>query len=702
MAAQRAAIYARTEVPLTTLGVAVPSYVKVEGDLPQGKAGTWFFVRDDDGAFVQRVVSERKDPELGTVLDHEDTKIANYAVWPVVGIVDPETGGLCPRLMFAKRYASDFSSEGPVWKGRIYTPPEADTFFSPARLKTSLAAEQIGTAALNPTSRAWMGFFTWLQARYEQTDMRTASTPIDKAGWRFDQHTGEHQFVIGDRAYGKGWTASLIPRASMSKDEKADTGMNQKGSVKVAALVFKAMMEHALTDNGRAAALLALASPLMHMTPSKGLLAYIYGATGTGKTLLLDYCRTFYNSPQDASMIKGMDTVSSVFHNIGRQHHLPALVDEVTAMSSDDQKTLMLMISAGAERNRMHSDRNELRRAASWCNTTLVSTNTPPTDSRMIDVTAEGQARLMRVMVFDTAGGTGRPLYSNVGLGSKLTTVATDNFGFVGRVFAGHVLNHYDAVKARVEHWLAWLAEHGGLMASKATNGQVSDEYRFWRAGVAIILTTAELVSTGFDATPGLSLMAIPSFIETLVARMTGAVQEQDDLVSTAMAGVQADMVAVRVTNARLAQMIENAARMGNLSIYSVADPNGAPVQGSVMERMSKTGLVHAPRNMEGVRLHITLGSTQVLVGVSSQAADDYMGLLRSRGIRSEWPIMHDIISRSNPVVPVGPGSGHATLPGRNDTVVTVTTAALPSSGVTWYLAELRSPATEDLKLEWA
>lgn len=702
MAAQRAAIYTRTEIPLATLGMSVPRYVKTEGDLPQGKAGTWYFVRDDDGAFVQRVVTERKDPELGVVLDHEDTKIANYAVWPVVGIIDPETGGQRPRLMFAKLYTNSFGSGEPVWKGRIYTPPEDDTFFSPTRLKTALAAEQIGTAALNPVSKAWLGFFTWLQARYEQTDLSRASTPVDKAGWRFDQHTGDHQFVIGDRAYGKGWTATLIPRASMSKEEKADTGMNQKGSVKISALVFKAMMEQALTDSGRAAALLALASPLMHMTPAKGLLAYIYGATGTGKTLLLDYCRTFYNSPQDASMIKGSDTVSSVFHNIGRQHHLPALVDEVTAMTPEDQKTLMLMISAGAERNRMFSDRNELRKASSWCNTTLVSTNTPPTDGRMIDVTAEGQARLMRVMVFDTAGAKGHPLYTNVGLGSKLVTVATNNFGFIGRVFAGHVLNHYEAVKTRVDHWLAWLAEHGGLMASRATDGQVSDEYRFWRAGVAVILTTAELVSAGFGATPGLNLMAIPSFLDTLIERMTGAVVEQDELVTRAMAGVSTGMEAVRATNARLAQIIENAARMGNLSIYSVADPSGALVHGAVMERMSKTGLVHAPKNMEGVRLHITLGSKQVLVGVSSQAADDYMALLRTRGVRSEWPVMHDIISRSNPAVPVGPGSGQATLPGRSDTVVTVTTAALPSSGVTWYLAELRSPATEDLKLDWA
>ena len=223
----------------------------------------------------------------------------------------------------------------------------------------------------------------------------------------------------------------------------------------------------------------ALASPLMIMTAYKGMTLSAAGATGKGKSTILEACASAWGEPQTYVVNGNPDgtTINALYHKLSSYHNLPFTLDDTTERPPEEMRKLTLNIPQGRDKERMKGNEHDGRNN-SWCCFVLMSTNADDV-AQITAIGKESQPHLMRLI----------PVWFNLVDDSTEAKIEADKFkkeyathyGWAGPEFMRFVLPRLDKVKARIE-----------MMIERVDRDiQVQSHERYWSAGVALAIVGA-------------------------------------------------------------------------------------------------------------------------------------------------------------------------------------------------------------------
>jgi len=217
------------------------------------------------------------------------------------------------------------------------------------------------------------------------------------------------------------------------------------------------------------AALTAFGSPLLKFTGMSGaIINLIHERSGSGKSTALFMCNSVYGHPVKlASQWK--DTPQSKMHRLGVMNNLSNTIDEITNTSPAEFSDLAYGISQGRGKDKMKSDKNEMRlNLTSWNNMTLSSANASFYQKLgALKNTPDGESmRLIEYKIEPTN-------IIDVALGKQMFDhQLRENYGHAGEIYAQWLVNNLEEAKELTRH----------IQARIDKEVQFTAPERFWSA----------------------------------------------------------------------------------------------------------------------------------------------------------------------------------------------------------------------------
>ena len=217
------------------------------------------------------------------------------------------------------------------------------------------------------------------------------------------------------------------------------------------------------------AALTAFSSPLLKFTGMSGaIINLIHERSGSGKSTALFMCNSVYGHPVKlASQWK--DTPQSKMHRLGVMNNLSNTIDEITNTSPAEFSDLAYSISQGRGKDKMKSDKNEMRlNLTSWNNMTLSSANASFYQKLgALKNTPDGESmRLIEYKIEPTN-------IIDVALGKQMFDhQLRENYGHAGEIYAQWLVNNLEEAKDLIKH----------IQARIDKEVQFTAPERFWSA----------------------------------------------------------------------------------------------------------------------------------------------------------------------------------------------------------------------------
>jgi hypothetical protein len=217
------------------------------------------------------------------------------------------------------------------------------------------------------------------------------------------------------------------------------------------------------------AALTAFGSPLLKFTGMSGaIINLIHERSGSGKSTALFMCNSVYGHPVKlASQWK--DTPQSKMHRLGVMNNLSNTIDEITNTSPAEFSDLAYSISQGRGKDKMKSDKNEMRlNLTSWNNMTLSSANASFYQKLgALKNTPDGESmRLIEYKIEPTN-------IIDVALGKQMFDhQLRENYGHAGEIYAQWLVNNLEEAKDLIKH----------IQARIDKEVQFTAPERFWSA----------------------------------------------------------------------------------------------------------------------------------------------------------------------------------------------------------------------------
>jgi uncharacterized protein (DUF927 family) len=226
----------------------------------------------------------------------------------------------------------------------------------------------------------------------------------------------------------------------------------------------------------------SFASILFHMTGLKATVVCGSGATGRGKTTLIEACASVWGDP---SLLKGYggpsaSTQAAAEARFDAMHHLPMFIDEITEKDPKALAELIFSYSSGVGKERSQSAGGMRKDVAHWANILLLTGNQDEYE-RLAGVRQENRQHAVRLtqLEFNEYSGT----IITKAQGTELRKNIATNFGWAGHYFVREVVKHYDEIKKRIER----------VIKSTDTKINSPSEERYWVAWKACCQVAAEI-----------------------------------------------------------------------------------------------------------------------------------------------------------------------------------------------------------------
>lgn len=222
----------------------------------------------------------------------------------------------------------------------------------------------------------------------------------------------------------------------------------------------------------------AFGSPLVHFTGYSGAMVSVVGDSGVGKTITGKWGLSAWGNPEKLALMRD-DTRNALLARLGVYGSLPAYVDEVSNISSEELSEMVYRITQGREKIRLDKSAKEKKHINSWQMLAVVSSNQSLMD-KLINIKGDAGAELNRVFEYEVYSGF------NKTDAQKIVRTYTDNYGQIGKQYAHHLtmtqLQHQDKLdqlsvyidhKSRAESgerfWtmIGAVAIYGGSIAQK-------------------------------------------------------------------------------------------------------------------------------------------------------------------------------------------------------------------------------------------
>jgi hypothetical protein len=315
---------------------------------------------------------------------------------------------------------------------------------------------------------------------------------IEQSGLGWGTRGGKHVFAAGGKVFD-----GAIEHDFIHPDKKMVANYSPKGSPDV----WKKAASVLIRDPRQAAVctlLTAFAAPLVCFSSVKGLTFSVYSAgSGTGKSAVLRTAQSVWGHPTNGMAMLD-DTQLSVINKLGFLNTIPAYWDELRSGESlvAFVKTLFTL-GQGREKSRLTSSIKQ-QNTSTWDTLITLASNERLADhvDRLIRNTDAGRLRLFEV----TMPGLTTPDPAM----KKVFSDLENNYGHAG-----------------VE-WGKWLVVNRQLASDTVQKMQIAigslqkdNNERFWIAFVALILSTAALVSKA-----GILQVDIPKLKQWLVSQL--------------------------------------------------------------------------------------------------------------------------------------------------------------------------------------
>jgi hypothetical protein len=221
-------------------------------------------------------------------------------------------------------------------------------------------------------------------------------------------------------------------------------------------------------------------SPLYHLTGQIATCVSATGATGLGKSTLMDVCASVWGDPARLVVRGGPDGSTRAAAEVlaNSLHHLPVCMDEITGRDAKDVAALIFNYSGGKGKIRSTAQGGIRSDTATWSNLLLLNANTDEYE-RMSGVFRDSSQHLVRLVQLDFVA-TGAISKTE---GDMLRRTVHEHYGWAGHLFANYCAQHYSAIKTRI---LTVNAEIDKQVGAKS-------EERFWTAWIACCQVGAEI-----------------------------------------------------------------------------------------------------------------------------------------------------------------------------------------------------------------
>lgn len=270
---------------------------------------------------------------------------------------------------------------------------------------------------------------------------------FDRLGW----HDEYASFAFPDVVYHKDGTVS--PHVSSKEiDSITKGGMKVKGTVEGWCDAVR-FYGGPTNYEYRAGLYSGWGAPLYGMTGQKGVLIAFSGASGQGKTTLMETIASMYADP-DALLIGGGKhgaTTNAMYSITGTYHSFPVLWDDTTDRSAEDVGEFMLHISNGGGKERMKGNKHD-GRVVSWRTMVISSANTDDIN-RIVATNKDPEARLMRYVAIPF-NGSARSTESKISA-DEFKRKLKENYGLVGRTYIKYIVEHAEEVRDYVHRTMA-------------------------------------------------------------------------------------------------------------------------------------------------------------------------------------------------------------------------------------------------------
>lgn len=227
--------------------------------------------------------------------------------------------------------------------------------------------------------------------------------------------------------------------------------------------------------------LAALAAPIFYATGHHGVIVNASGEAGASKSTTLYTAASLWGSPEGyvingtnhGATMRGRDARVAVLAN------LPVCVDEITHLPTKDAVDLAMSITQPGHRIRLEVTGVE-RAANETLKSTIMLTTANNSLHQLLSINnAAGTAGSMRVFEIEFVS---HMVHTKVQADAYLREIK-ENYGHIGEALMRYVVQHRDAVAARVREMMAEIDIKAG----------VSGAERFWSAAAAAALTAGEI-----------------------------------------------------------------------------------------------------------------------------------------------------------------------------------------------------------------
>lgn len=341
-------------------------------------------------------------------------------------------------------------------------------------------------------------------------DMSLERPPIEMPqsyGW-----TDDWNFVYNSKLYKPDGTIKPVPvRSGLENIYRAT---EPKGSLKEWQKMIHMLEDKGLTDV-LTLSLAGFGAPLMKLTPFKGVVLHA-GSTesGTGKSLSMDINTSIWGNPDCYSPSKDTSVVA-LEQRLGLLRNLPLNVDEVTSKSRNTDgewlAEFILNFPSGHGKERMEAGHNAERlNNTFWETIAYMNSNTHVVDMLTGDRAHSSEGELRRMIEF--------PLTNQLVFTEEqgaILNIRKTNYGVAGIAFIKWLVRNREYATDVLKQ----------INRQVATHFAMTDDERFWQAGVVCILAGIRLAGESGVLGRTVNLGPVSEYLRSRVIAMRSIVR---------------------------------------------------------------------------------------------------------------------------------------------------------------------------------
>ena len=196
------------------------------------------------------------------------------------------------------------------------------------------------------------------------------------------------------------------------------------------------------------AALSAFGSPLLKFLNQTGAVINLYSPySGTGKTTVLNMVNSVYGHPKELRL-KQLESIHGRLQWVGVLNNLPATMDEMTNMKSEEFSEFLYALSSGKGKERMLAGANELRENNTTWQSITVSTSNASFAEKLTILKGLPEGELMRMIEYPINKVAAVDTPENKLLFDR---VLLENYGHAGPIYAKYILENMELVRSICE-----------------------------------------------------------------------------------------------------------------------------------------------------------------------------------------------------------------------------------------------------------